>query len=151
MTVVANLNRLLLRELETFRREVQLFPDDASLWQTAPGVTNSAGNLALHIAGNLRHFVGAVLGGTGYVRNREAEFGTKEGTRASVVKELEAAEAEVAATLAKLSDAELLFNAGFKWKLAGQVTLLASAGHTLREARGESSAFFSYLGLQTTF
>jgi hypothetical protein len=51
----------------------------------------------------------------------------------------------------KLSDSELLFNAGFKWKLADHVTLLVSAGHTLKEARGESSAFFSYLGLQTTF
>ncbi|HKP28801.1 MAG TPA: DinB family protein [Gemmatimonadales bacterium] len=107
MTVVADLNRLLLRELATFRREVELFPDDASLWRTAPGVTNSAGNLALHIAGNLRHFVGTVLGGTGYVRNRDAEFGAKEGTRASVVQELEAAESEVAATLAKLDDAAL--------------------------------------------
>ena len=107
MSVVADVNRLLLRELETFRREVELFPDDASLWRTAPGVTNSAGNLALHIAGNLRHFVGAVLGGTGYVRNRDAEFATKEGSRASVVQALEAAEADVAATLAKLDDAAL--------------------------------------------
>jgi uncharacterized damage-inducible protein DinB len=107
MTVVADLNRLLLRELATFRREVELFPDDASLWRAAPGITNSAGNLALHIAGNLRHFVGAVLGGTGYVRNRDAEFATKEGTRAAVLKELEAAEAEVASTLAKLDDAAL--------------------------------------------
>jgi uncharacterized damage-inducible protein DinB len=51
--------------------------------------------------------VGANLGGTGYVRNRDAEFATKEGTRASVVKELEAAEADVAATLARLDDAAL--------------------------------------------
>ena len=107
MTVVADISRLLLRDLATFRREVELFPDDASLWQSAPGVTNSAGNLALHIAGNLRHFVGANLGGTGYVRNRDAEFGTREGTRAQVVKELEAAEAEVATSLAKLDDAAL--------------------------------------------
>ena len=107
MTVVADINRLLLRDLATFRREVELFPDDTSLWRSAPGVTNSAGNLALHIAGNLRHFVGANLGGTGYIRNRDAEFATREGTRASVAQELAAAEAEVAATLAKLDDAAL--------------------------------------------
>lgn len=107
MTAIADLNRLLLRELATFRREVELFPDDATLWQTVPGITNSAGNLALHIAGNLRHFIGANLGDTGYVRNRDAEFGTKGGTRASVVAELEAAEADVAGTLARLDDAAL--------------------------------------------
>lgn len=107
MTVVADLRRLLLRELATFRREVELFPDDESLWRTAPGVTNSAGNLALHIAGNLRHFVGAVLGSTGYVRDRDAEFGTRAGSRAMVVEALAAAEADVDSTFAKLDDAAL--------------------------------------------
>ena len=107
MTVVADIRRLLLRELATFRREVELFPDDETLWRAAPGVTNSAGNLALHIAGNLRHFVGAVLGGTGYVRDRDAEFATKSGTRASVVQALAAAEADVETALAKLDDAAL--------------------------------------------
>jgi len=107
MTVIADIRRLLLRELATFRREVELFPDDESLWRTAPGVTNSAGNLALHIAGNLRHFVGAVLGNTGYVRDRDAEFGTREGTRAMVVVALTAAEADVTNAFAKLDDAAL--------------------------------------------
>jgi len=107
MTVVADIRLLFLRELATFRREVELFPDDDTLWRTVPGVTNSAGNLALHIAGNLRHFVGAVLGKTGYVRNRDAEFGTREGSRDMVSKTLAAAEAEVAATFAKLDDAAM--------------------------------------------
>jgi uncharacterized damage-inducible protein DinB len=85
--------RLLSRELAAFAREVEEFADDATLWQTLPGVTNSAGNLALHVAGNLKHYVGAVLGGSRYVRRREAEFATREGTRASVARELnEAAE-----------------------------------------------------------
>ena len=58
-----NLTTLLVRELNAFARELDLYPDDASVWKTAPGITNSAGNLALHVAGNLQHFVGAVLGG----------------------------------------------------------------------------------------
>ena len=107
MTVVADVRRLLLREVATFRREVELFPDDESLWKTVPGVTNSAGNLALHIAGNLRHFVGAVLGKTGYVRDREAEFATRTGTREMVVKALDAALADVDTTLASLDDAAM--------------------------------------------
>lgn len=78
------------RDLRCLIREVGLFPDEASLWRTVPGITNSAGNLALHVAGNLQHFVGAVLGGTGYVRQRDLEFARREGSRAMVIAELEA-------------------------------------------------------------
>ena len=82
---------LLARELEAFQREIDLFPDDASVWIAPEGITNSAGTLALHVAGNLRHFIGAVLGRNGYVRNREAEFSKRSGTRAELVAELGAA------------------------------------------------------------
>jgi hypothetical protein len=58
-----DVTKLLIRELEGFKRELALFPDDESVWRTAPGVTNSAGNLALHVAGGLQYLVGAVLGG----------------------------------------------------------------------------------------
>jgi uncharacterized damage-inducible protein DinB len=98
----ADLLVLFRRDLRCFAREVALFPDDVSLWRTTPGIANSAGNLALHVAGNLRHFVGAVLGGTGYVRQRELEFAQREGTRVAVIAELEAAAAEVEAGLKAL-------------------------------------------------
>jgi hypothetical protein len=98
---------LLVRELEGFRREVALFEDDDALWRVVPGVTNSAGNLALHVAGNLRHFVGASLGHTGYVRDRTAEFGTRAGTREHVDRELKDAIAAVIGTLEPLDDEAL--------------------------------------------
>ena len=79
---------LLARELETFARQVELLPDDESLWRTKPGVTNSCGNLAAHCAGNLQHYIGAVLGHTTYVRDRPAEFGGRSGSRADVAAEL---------------------------------------------------------------
>ena len=81
----------MVRELEGLKREISLFPDDESPWQTVPGVTNSAANLALHVAGNLQYFIGGLLGGTGYVRNRELEFGRRSGTRAEIASELDAA------------------------------------------------------------
>jgi hypothetical protein len=102
-----DLGRMLVRELDGFRREVALFPDDNSLWTTVRGVTNSAGNLALHVAGNLQHFVGVVLGGSSYRRNRDDEFGRKSGTRAEVMSEIEAAIAAVRAVLPDLSEAQL--------------------------------------------
>jgi hypothetical protein len=98
-----NLTRLLVRELNAFSRELDLFPNDASVWKSAPGITNSAGNLALHVAGNLQHFVGAVLGGTGYVRNRELEFSRSSGSREEIKSELKAAIAAVEKTLPGLS------------------------------------------------
>ncbi len=68
---------LIIRELKALDREIAAYPDDESVWLTPPGISNSAGNLALHMAGNLRHFVGAVIGKTGYVRNRDMEFSTR--------------------------------------------------------------------------
>ncbi len=97
-----DLSRLLVRELETFAREVELFPDDESLFKTLPGVANSAGSLGLHVCGNLQHFVGAVLGGTGYVRNRDAEFAARAGRRDDLVRKLRETAAVVASTLGQL-------------------------------------------------
>ncbi len=103
----ADLLILFRRDLQSLVREVTLFPEDATLWRTVPGIANSAGNLALHVAGNLHHFVGTVLGGSSFVRQREQEFARREGTRAEVVVALEAALAEVEHTLATLDPAAL--------------------------------------------
>lgn len=103
----ADFSLSLVRELEGFKRELALFPDDTSVWATLPGVTNSAGNLALHLAGNLQYFIGAVLGGTGYVRNREQEFGRRSGPREKIYAELDAAIAVVRGVLPDVSDATL--------------------------------------------
>ena len=102
-----DIRRLLTRELAAFAREVDLFPDDETLWKTVPGITNSAGNLALHACGNLRHFVGAVLGGTGYVRDRPAEFATRKGRREDVARELRETAYLVTAVLGRLPAAAL--------------------------------------------
>ncbi len=107
MSLPAILQTVILRELEGFMREVEAFPDDTSLWAVVPGVTNSAGNLALHAAGNLQHFIGHVLGGTAYRRDREREFARRDGTRAEVVAELRAAHTVTASTLPRLTAAQL--------------------------------------------
>jgi uncharacterized damage-inducible protein DinB len=86
---------VLLRDLSSLDAQVAAYPDDYSLWQTAAGISNSAGNLVLHLTGNLRHFIGATLGKTGYVRNRPAEFATKGLSRDEL-------RAEVQATIADL-------------------------------------------------
>ncbi len=102
--LTTDLSRLIARDLAGFQREVAAFPDDETLWQTVAGVTNSAGNLACHVAGNLQHFIGAGLGHTGYVRDRDYEFSRRSGTRAEVIAELQRASDAVERTLAALTD-----------------------------------------------
>ncbi len=98
---------ILVRELQAFRRSLAAYPDDAAVWQPAAGLPNSAGTLALHVAGNLRHVVGAVLGGSAYVRRREEEFSTTGVSRAELDGLLARTAEEVRATLDRLDPAAL--------------------------------------------
>lgn len=101
------LSRLIDRELDAFERELALFPDDATVWRVVPGVTNAAGTLVLHCCGNLQHFVGHVLGGTSYVRDRDAEFSRTGLPRDVLLGDLRASREVVQAALARLTDAQL--------------------------------------------
>ncbi len=101
---IEDLRIVIGRELSALQREIALFPDDELLWKAPPGIANSAGNLALHVCGNLQYFVGTVLGKTGYVRDRPLEFSRRSGTRAELVGELRQTAEIVDATLARLSE-----------------------------------------------
>lgn len=94
---------VLLRELESFERELDLFPNEELIWAVAPGISNSAGTLALHVCGNLQHFVGAVLGASGYVRNRELEFSRRGVPRAALVAEIRRTRDVVGDVLSRLA------------------------------------------------
>lgn len=65
------------KDLIRLKTEIEAYSDEEKLWIKAEGISNSAGNLCLHILGNLNNYVGAILGKTGYVRNRPAEFSEK--------------------------------------------------------------------------
>jgi hypothetical protein len=93
---------LLTRELRTVRRQLQAYPDDASVWRVVPGLPNTGGTLALHVAGNLRHFVGGVLGGDGYQRDRDAEFARRDVPRSELLAGIDAAIAAVERALPTL-------------------------------------------------
>lgn len=97
------LRTVLLRDIESAAREVEAYQSDEALWHVVPGITNSGGALARHLAGNLRHFVGNVLGGSAFVRNRDDEFGGRGHPRAVVAAELRSAAEDVARALDLLS------------------------------------------------
>ncbi len=92
---------LFRRDLLRLVQQIETFPEEALLWQHAPGVTNSAGNLVLHLEGNLRDFIGRVLGGVEYQRQRDHEFSAKGISRV----ELEQRAGELAALIPKVLEA----------------------------------------------
>jgi uncharacterized damage-inducible protein DinB len=100
--LAASVAGILDRDLRALRRELEAYPDERQIWQEVPGLPNSAGTLALHLAGNLQHYLGARWAGTGYVRDRDAEFARRGVSRAELVAEVERARAAVAAALARM-------------------------------------------------
>ena len=76
--LIDSVKRCLLRDLSGFELELEAYDTDAQVWELPKGVNNSTGTLTLHGCGNLRHFVGNVLGKSGYVRDRDAEFALRD-------------------------------------------------------------------------
>src|SRR5512133_1648288 len=74
MDTAQELAQLFARELTRLIQQIDAFTDETTLWRIAPGVSNSAGNLALHLEGNLREYIGRQLGNIAYTRRRELEF-----------------------------------------------------------------------------
>lgn len=101
------LTELYERDLNKLRTEIEQFENEADLWKTSGDVTNSAGNLCQHLTGNLQHFFGAVLGNSGYVRDRDSEFASKVATRAELFAQIDAALESVKSTLSNLTDDDL--------------------------------------------
>ena len=95
MTMRSVVQTIILRELGAVRRSVEVYPDEASLWAERPGLPNSGGTLTLHLVGNLQHYIGAVLGQSGYRRDRDAEFARRDVPRSVLLDEIDAAQAAV--------------------------------------------------------
>lgn len=104
---IETLLKLYDRDIAKLREEVEKYERDEDLWKKQGDVPNSGGNLALHLCGNLRHFVGAILGNSGYVRDRDAEFVLRDVPRAEIISAVEETRKVVASTLAKLTADDL--------------------------------------------
>ena len=98
---------VLTRDLRALRRQIEAYENEADLWKVPPGIRNSAGTLALHCAGNLQHFVGAELGSTGFVRDRPAEFASRDVPREELLAGIDEALAAVEAGLTAVEDEDL--------------------------------------------
>lgn len=105
--LATELSALFVRDLERLIQELQAFPDTASAWQTAPGVTNAAGTLALHLEGNLREYVGRQIGQIAYSRQRSLEFSARGVEKSALIARLEAVKAMIPGVVQGLSASQL--------------------------------------------
>lgn len=114
--------------LEKLEKEIAAFMHDDELWKVTGDITNSAGNLALHLVGNLNHFIGAQLGNTGYVRDRDNEFVTRDVHRDVLLRMIAETRAMIAKTFENLpADAfakTYPLNTFGEGKTTGQVIIL---------------------------
>jgi hypothetical protein len=107
MPVASHVAAMLTRELRALRRELEAYENEADIWRLAPPIANSAGTLTLHLVGNLRSYVGAHLGTTGYVRDRDLEFRDRGVPRSELLSRIDITIRDVDQALAGVTDAQL--------------------------------------------
>ena len=83
------LKTLFNRDLFKLKEELKLYNDERNIWRIDNNILNSAGNLCLHLVGNLNTYIGAQFGNTGYVRNRPEEFTLKYVPRSQLTNQIE--------------------------------------------------------------
>ena len=100
--IVETLLKLFDRDLQRLEEEINLYQSEESIWKLNGEIKNTTGNLCLHLCGNLQHYIGAVLGRTSYVRNRDNEFAAKGISKADLVAEVQKTRQTVRDTLETL-------------------------------------------------
>lgn len=103
----STLTTLFTRDLNKLRSELEQYHNETTIWKTDKNIANSAGNLCLHLIGNLNHFIGSQLGNTGYVRNREQEFALKNVPRTELLEMIGNTISMIAASLSQLKEEDL--------------------------------------------
>lgn len=94
--------------LDNLLKEISQYQNEADLWKLTGDLKNSPANLALHLCGNLKHNIGAVIGKNGFIRERDLEFSTKGISKADIIKEIESTEDIVIPVLDSLTDDDLI-------------------------------------------
>ena len=95
------------RDLNLLRKEISEYQDESRLWVIDKEINNSGGNLCLHLTGNLNHFIGAILGKTGYERNRPLEFSDNNVPRSKLLEDIDSTNLMIKEILNTLSSDDL--------------------------------------------
>lgn len=89
LMLIQTLKKLFERDLKKLKQEIESYQDEKKIWVADKSIANSAGNLCLHLVGNLNTYIGAEFGKTGYIRNRELEFSEKDVPRTELLKKID--------------------------------------------------------------
>lgn len=103
-----NYKEFFITNLETLSEEISLFENKNDLWKLNGSINNTCGNLAMHLCGNLKHFIGFGIGKNGYIRNRDLEFSIKGLSREDVLSEIKSTSDAITPVLEKLTKEDLL-------------------------------------------
>lgn len=106
-TIIQSLKSMFRRDLEKLRSEIELYKNEKSIWRVEQNIANSAGNLCMHLIGNLNTYIGAEFGKTGYVRNRPLEFSIKDVPRQELIQKINDTLAIVEKSLDKIKPEQL--------------------------------------------
>lgn len=105
--IIETLKTLFKRDLNKLKAEIEAYKTEENIWKVANEIPNSAGNLTLHLMGNLNYFIGAEIGKTNYIRHRDLEFSTKNLHRNELIKMVEEANLVVEDSLNLLTSQDL--------------------------------------------
>jgi uncharacterized damage-inducible protein DinB len=105
--MIQTLKTLFNRDLNKLKVEIESYQNESKIWYTEKTISNSAGNLCLHIIGNLNTYIGAQMGKTNYIRNRELEFSDKDVPKTVLVAQIEATIQTVNDALSLASEQDL--------------------------------------------
>ncbi|AQW94944.1 DUF1572 domain-containing protein [Elizabethkingia anophelis] len=105
--MIETLQILFKRDLLKLKTEIKSYQSEENIWKISQHISNSAGNLCLHLIGNLNHFIGAITGKTGYIRNRESEFSLKDVPRTQLTEMIDNTILVIENTLNNLDEDDL--------------------------------------------
>ena len=105
--LIDTLIKIFNRDLNKLKAEIELYNNETNLWVVDKAISNCAGNLCLHIVGNLNTYIGATLGDSGYIRQRDLEFSLKNTPRTELLNQVDEVMIIVENTLAKLTQEDL--------------------------------------------
>ena len=101
------LKTLFNRDLNTLKSEIDSYQNENKIWHIEKSISNSAGNLCLHLIGNLNTYIGTQIGKTNYIRNRELEFSDKFVPKTALIAQIDTTITVVNNTLNQLTDEDL--------------------------------------------
>ena len=95
------------RDIRRLYKEMESYTSEELIWQKAEGISNAGGNLCLHVMGNLNEYIGRILGGNPYERDRPLEFSATNIPQKELLMRIEATREIIVETLENLDFEQL--------------------------------------------